>query len=557
MRRLSRLALYSLVLVLPVLGVGLTASYSAAIPNAANSTCPATVTVSASGSACFDVTVRDAANVPVANSTVVVNLGACTPTFCPSQVHSGNTVSAISNGSGVAHFCICATISGSCTASITADGILLCSPAVAQVCASGVPQTMSYQGVLLDTGGAIVADGNYNFVFKIYDDPTLSGTHLLWTENQNTIPVARGGFNVILGMGTPAVPLALAFDKQYYLGIAVNGGAELTPRTTLASSPYSLVARSVSDCGVTSSSIASGQVVKSLNTLHDDVTLAAGSGITLNQSAQTLTINATGTGGVTGTGTANQLAKFTGTTAVGNSTIFDNGNVGIGTTSPAVRLDVAGTISGSSPGASFLGVTGNGGNVGIYAHNAVTGTEAYLAGQCCGGYFNGDVQVNGTLSKSAGSFKIDHPLDPAGKYLLHSFVESPDMMNIYNGNAQLDASGATWVQMPDWFEALNMEFRYQLTAIGAPGPNLYIDQEIKGNRFRIAGGSPGARVSWQVTGIRHDAYAEKHRIPVVEEKSAQDRGHYLHPDLFGAGLDRRVEFTTLPAELDALAKKAH
>ena len=101
-----------------------------------------------------------------------------------------------------------------------------------------------------------------------------------------------------------------------------------------------------------------------------------------------------------------------------------------------------------------------------------------------------------------------------------------------------------------------MEFRYQLTAIGAPGPNLYIAQEISKNPFRIAGGTPGGKVSWQVTGIRHDAYAQKHRIPVEEDKSAQDRGRYLHPDLFGAGDDRRVEFVDKSDDHEVLGHKA-
>ncbi len=148
---------------------------------------------------------------------------------------------------------------------------------------------------------------------------------------------------------------------------------------------------------------------------------------------------------------------------------------------------------------------------------------------CKAGEFNGNVTISGSLSKAAGSFKIDHPLDPANRYLSHSFVESPDMMNIYNGNITLDTNGEAWVGMPAWFEALNQEFRYQLTAIGAPGPNLYIAQEIQGNRFRIAGGQPASKVSWQVTGIRHDAYAEAHRIPVEEEKTTAERGTYLHP----------------------------
>jgi hypothetical protein len=136
------------------------------------------------------------------------------------------------------------------------------------------------------------------------------------------------------------------------------------------------------------------------------------------------------------------------------------------------------------------------------------------------------------LTKSAGAFKIDHPLDPENKYLVHSFVESPDMMSVYNGIAALDGKGEAWVSLPDWFQALNADFRYQLTALGGPAPSLHIATEIAKNRFRIAGGKPRGRVSWQVTGIRHDAYAAAHRLAVEEEKAPEERGYYLHPDLF-------------------------
>ncbi len=147
--------------------------------------------------------------------------------------------------------------------------------------------------------------------------------------------------------------------------------------------------------------------------------------------------------------------------------------------------------------------------------------------------FNGDVLVTGYLTKQGGGFKIDHPLDPQNQYLNHSFVEAPDMMNIYNGNVILDANGEAWVELPDWFEALNQDFRYQLTAIGGPGPGLYIAEEIQDNRFKIAGGEAGLKVSWQVTGIRHDPFAEANRLPVEEQKPAEERGTYLDPEVYG------------------------
>src|SRR5207245_377138 len=103
----------------------------------------------------------------------------------------------------------------------------------------------------------------------------------------------------------------------------------------------------------------------------------------------------------------------------------------------------------------------------------------------------GNLHVGGTLTKNAGSFRIDHPLDPENKYLYHSFVESPDMKNIYDGVVILDASGEAVIEMPKWFEALNESFRYQLTAIGRPSPGLYIAEEISNNHFKIAGGTAG------------------------------------------------------------------
>jgi hypothetical protein len=178
-------------------------------------------------------------------------------------------------------------------------------------------------------------------------------------------------------------------------------------------------------------------------------------------------------------------------------------------------------------------VVDSAGHDGLVVYSAVDdGIHVYSADDNAG-VFEGDVWVSGHLTKGSLAFKIDHPLDPGNKYLYHSGVESPDMMNIYNGNITLDDKGEAWITLPDWFEALNRDFRYQLTPIGGPGPNLYIAQEIRDNRFQIAGGTPGMRVSWQVTGIRHDPYAEANRIPVEEEKPAEERGVYLHPTAYG------------------------
>jgi len=150
--------------------------------------------------------------------------------------------------------------------------------------------------------------------------------------------------------------------------------------------------------------------------------------------------------------------------------------------------------------------------------------------------------VGDAVSKTAGGFKIDHPLDPSGRYLAHSSVESPDMKNVYDGVAVLDGSGEAWVELPKWFEALNRDFRYQLTAIGVPGPNLYVARWISGNSLSIAGGSPGTKVSWQVTGIRKDGAADAHRIAVESGKPAHRAGKYLNPEAFGQPESMGIHF---------------
>jgi hypothetical protein len=121
------------------------------------------------------------------------------------------------------------------------------------------------------------------------------------------------------------------------------------------------------------------------------------------------------------------------------------------------------------------------------------------------------------------------------------------MKNIYDGVAVLDEKGEAAVALPEWFEALNRDFRYQLTSIGAFMP-VFVADEIAGNRFRIGGGTPGKKVSWQVTGIRRDAYAQAHPIPVEEAKPAGEQGTYLHPEAFGQPKEKGLGAATDPGK---------
>lgn len=136
------------------------------------------------------------------------------------------------------------------------------------------------------------------------------------------------------------------------------------------------------------------------------------------------------------------------------------------------------------------------------------------------GRFVGNVHIDGILFKSASLFSIDHPLDPRRKVLNHACVESPEYKTFYDGTATLDRRGQATIRLPRWFDALNHELRYQLTALGAPAPELHVAREAKAGSFAIAGGPPRGRVCWQVTGVRRDSWAKAHPIQVEQARAA-------------------------------------
>lgn len=197
-----------------------------------------------------------------------------------------------------------------------------------------------------------------------------------------------------------------------------------------------------------------------------------------------------------------------------------------------------------------LGVFAQSDNVGGQFHCTKSGNDVFLSESDKAAWFNGDITVTGHITKSATMFKIDHPQEPAKKYLSHSAVESSEMKNIYDGIVSLDTKGEAEVVLPVWFEALNINFRYQLTCIGGYAP-VYIAQEVQGNRFKIAGGRSDIKVSWQITGIRQDAWAKAHPIQVEEDKSAEEQGYYFHPELHGEPEEKNIMRVRYPHSLSS------
>ena len=209
-------------------------------------------------------------------------------------------------------------------------------------------------------------------------------------------------------------------------------------------------------------------------------------------------------------------------------------------------------------GGGVLGVSVLGNGVEGFTFSSIRDKPdvAAVRGQSANGFaglFVGRVRVTGHLQKAGGGFTVDHPTDPANKYLSHSFVESPEMLNVYSGTVTTNRAGMARVRLPAYFEALNRDFRYQLTVIGTFARAM-VSEEIKGNEFAIRTDPGRAKVCWQVTGVRKDAWAEANRLPVEEIKPKSERGRYLHPELFGkkAGAVHPAPAPRIP---DALPEK--
>jgi hypothetical protein len=174
---------------------------------------------------------------------------------------------------------------------------------------------------------------------------------------------------------------------------------------------------------------------------------------------------------------------------------------------------------------------GGGGRQGRIALNA--GSQAGNVGI---GTLNPQVKldVNGVIrSLGPKQFSIDHPLDPENKMLNHACVESDQAVNIYRGNVVTDIEGRAIITLPEWFEALNTDFSYHLTAVGAPAPLLHVEAEIAGNSFIIAGGAPQLKVSWVVTAVRNDPYVRENPMIVEELKPHWAKGTYIYPRGYG------------------------
>ena len=196
--------------------------------------------------------------------------------------------------------------------------------------------------------------------------------------------------------------------------------------------------------------------------------------------------------------------NFQSTNAVNSIGVYGNYNV---VTGDKIGIGVSGKAVSIKGSKSYgIGVQGEGGgeNFGLYAigNSGASGTK---------------------------SFNIDHPLDPDNKTLKHFSIESNEILNLYRGTTVFDSNGNASIKLPEYFNAINKDFSYQLTPVGAAMPNLFIKNKINSTgEFTISGGINNKEVSWVVYGVRNDKYLQvnPNQRKTVIEKPNHYKGRY-------------------------------
>ncbi|MBV6457819.1 MAG: hypothetical protein HONBIEJF_00939 [Fimbriimonadaceae bacterium] len=198
---------------------------------------------------------------------------------------------------------------------------------------------------------------------------------------------------------------------------------------------------------------------------------------------------------------------------------------------------------------------------GIYAlATSTTGTNygvrgATNSGSGYGIFADGDLGASGSKS-----FRIDHPLDPENRYLLHYASESPYPQNFYSGNVVTDSRGYAWVELPSYFSSINANFKYQLTVLDDSDSTDFVmakvSKEIRGNRFQVRTSAPNTKVSWRIEADRSDLYMRRKKPAAEVEKLGEERGRYQQPELYGQPGSSSLDHSGSDGSMGAASSKA-
>jgi hypothetical protein len=283
-----------------------------------------------------------------------------------------------------------------------------------------------YQGRLNQSGNPVT--GIYDFRFTIYD--SLAGpTVVAGPLPQNSVGVTNGLFTTALDFGA-----GIFTGPGRWLEIAVrtNGGpvfTNLTPRQPLLPTPYAIHSG-------TASNVANGSVVKSLNALRDNVTLAAGANVTLATNGNTLTLSSTGAGGNT------NIWNVSGT-----NTYYNSGNVGIGTATPSARLYVVSPTAAALDNTATFFAPAIGPNA-SHIHYGTSGDWVLRSASSSGKVVLQDSGGNVGIGATAPAEKLDVRgnliLDPGGSPTLYTAASGGEQnryLNLINSPSFSSASG--------------------------------------------------------------------------------------------------------------------
>lgn len=433
----------------------------------------------------------------------------------------------------------------------TCRAMLFCAIAFAAIAAAGADAQSfitTYQGVLKADGAP--ANGSHDFAFRLCNTSDVGGV-------LQTYPPAG---TVAIGVADGLFTAELTFDAANFNGvdrwleIAVDG-VTLAPRQRIAFAPYAAVAR--------------GLALPFTGTFSPGMPFWAfkatngGLGTAIHGRAE----------GFIGSGVVGEAAATSGTTYGGYFTsASDDGRAVFG---QATNTNTANTYGGYFQSDSPIGrgVYGRGFYGGQFLSSIFGGTAVYAeqtatSGATYGGTFDAysptasgvlgralavsgvnygvrgatnsftdgfGVYANGRMGASGTkSFRIDHPLDPANKYLFHYCAEGPEPLNIYGGTVTTGDDGTAWVELPAYFGEINRDPRYQLTVVdeGDDFVQAKVSRRIADNRFQIRTSRPKVEVSWEVKAARNDRFVRAYGAPVEVEKSADERGTYQHPELY-------------------------
>jgi len=405
------------------------------------------------------------------------------------------------------------------------------------------PEKMSYQAVIRDSGDALLVSTTVGMQISILQGSS-TGT-AVYVETQTPTTNANGLISIEVGNGTVVSGDFTTIDwstGSYYIQTEVDptGGTSytITGANQLLSVPYALFAKN--SAGITGAEWASnGNNINNTNTgsvvVGDNVTNSNLNFLVTNNGAPKVAIGNIGAFNNVNSGELH-FAEDTNYSDECGIKFQHNGNLnnlyligGCSTPDTIARFNRNGFSNMKRLRLSNDYNTNTVNQLTVDGNSDFTGDVTIV----------GNLTVTGTIAKGGGTFKIDHPLDPENKYLIHSFVESPDMMNIYSGNATTDTNGYVTVILPNYFEAANKDFRYQLTTIGTFAQAI-IKEKVQNNKFVIQTNQPNVEVSWQITAVRADKFANENRI--VPEKEKEFKGTYLHPELYGAGKEQSENY---------------